>query len=650
MENAIDAGATKISIILKDAGKTLIQIIDNGCGIDPEDLEIAFQRHTSSKITSADELDAINTLGFRGEALASIAAVSQIEITSRTAEKENGMRLQIEGGKVISKAPCGAPIGTDLKVQNLFFNLPVRQKFLRSNRVEIGHITDIITRYALAYPLIHFALKHNNLSILNSPDWRGQIDHVINNNKIDISTNSSKLTEIYGFTVQTIYGKKISTHLLPIDVGGEDFRIFGFVGQPDIGRSEKNASSLFVNHRYVISKEFFAIMQDIYRDYLMRHKYPFFILFLEIAPNKIDCNVHPTKKKIKFLNASHFFAEIQQALSKPIKNSILMASQRNNLGESANVQSFDTVMDYWTPSSRTSNPSNSSNSSNPSISSQISHTSLSKHDSSIRVESSHQHHLTNPKQTHLLPTPKKIQKPRIKSPSSKYNKFKPQFSHELSSTSTSLENQSISESPYILVKNLPPLFKLNAGIQAGNNYLVFQNEEGLILIDQHAAHERINYERVQQWQKLDQVPIQRLILPIQLEVAPNEVEFVKDAAHELKSYGFELDHFGSKTFLLRTVPAILQPKHMDSQLIVDICLEIIKMGREKSFSDIKRDIFQYIGCHQSIRAGDEIWSESQIKKIIKDLDACENPHHCAHGRPTYIKISYKNIDKWFHRT
>ncbi|WP_457558811.1 DNA mismatch repair endonuclease MutL [Candidatus Harpocratesius sp.] len=696
VENAIDACASKIFISIKNAGKDLIQIIDNGSGIEADDLEIAFHRHTSSKIETADQLDSIGTLGFRGEALASIAAVSQIEITSRPATQENGMRLQMEAGKVLSKIPCGAPVGTEIKIKNLFFNLPVRKKFMRSNRVELGHITDIVTRYALAYPLIHFKLDHNNLTLLNSPHWRGKVKKR-SPNQVDVSIPDQNLIDIYGFSIQSIYGKKIQSHLIPIDIVGDNYHIFGFVGHPEIARSDKGASSLFVNHRFVISKEFYTMLADIYKDYLMRHKYPFFILFLETSPENVDCNVHPTKKIVKFVNPTQFFSLIQASIGKVIKNHLRQAYKDVNASSKKKPSFSETAMDYWTPSS--ANSSDSSDSSNSINSTKINALRISTDlNISTGLKSSKPSNYSRssrdinnnddigqetpniskrksqpPQQTHFIsPLKRKNEKfdqkiAENKSPfvdlSKVYKKIDKSGDlddkiHRLKegnlvqdeSAFSSQIQPAFSELPYIAVKNLPTLFKLNSGIQAGKNYLVFQSEDSLILIDQHAAHERINYERVQKWQNLDQVPIQRLILPIQIEVAPNEVDFVKAVLSDMKKYGFELDFFGGNTFLLRTIPAILQPKHLNPQLIIDLCLEIIQMGREKSFSEIKREILQYIGCHQSVRAGDEIWDEAKIKKIIKELDSCENPHHCAHGRPTYIKIPYKDIDRWFHRT
>lgn len=677
VENALDAEAKQIFISLTNAGKDLIQITDNGCGIHEDEIEFAFQRHTSSKIETADQLDDINTLGFRGEALASIAAVSQIEIISRPASQDHGICLFLSPENPAQKSVCGAPTGTTIKIKNIFYNLPVRKKFLRSSRVELGHITDIITRYSLAYPLVHFKLEHNGLTLINSPQWRG--NHLtLTQNLLDCSHIDDNLLSAYGFAIQNVYGKKISNHLIPVQFQGENFAFFGFIGHPDIARSERKAASLFVNHRLITNTEIYQIIAEAYKDYLMRNKFPFFVLFLQIPPANVDFNVHPSKKIIKFIDETHFFTDLQLSLSKVINQQMQLNYRQANqdLSSKAQKKYQKTAIDYWTPSepsqqippisvdelvanalktknsetgpkkesklltSKNSNAlRNSSKGDNSSATSQ-----LKRKSNNFKKRQSPPSKI----QTHFSLGP---QSPNKSSPNPQFSPQKTSFQPLQANLSKSSSGDSnLLNSSFVTVKNLPRLIKLNNGIQAGENYLIFQSENELILIDQHAAHERINYERVQKWLKLEKLPVQRLISPIKIDVAVNEVDFVLAARDELKNYGFELDHFGANTFILRTIPAIIQGEIKSQQLIADLCLEIIQMGKEKSFSTMKREILQYMGCHKSIRAGDEIWNSKTIQKLIQDLDACENPHHCAHGRPTYIKISFKEIDKMFHRS
>ncbi|MHA1413869.1 MAG: DNA mismatch repair endonuclease MutL, partial [Promethearchaeota archaeon] len=272
IENSIDAKATEIKIIIKKAGKVLIQVIDNGMGIAPEDIEIAFERHTSSKIRKLEDLNSLSTLGFRGEALASIAAVSNIEITSRTKNNENGIKLILEVGKIVSKEVISCPVGTNIMVKNLFYNIPARLKFLKKDTTELGHITDIIQRYALSYPEIHFYYTHNDLVILNCPK------------DSDLKT-----------TVYHIYGKNIAKAMEQINHDDDEIKIKGLLGHPSIARKSKIQSSLFINRRYIMSNLLSRAIKEAYKGILMTNQHPFYIIFLELDPSFIDFNVHPKK-------------------------------------------------------------------------------------------------------------------------------------------------------------------------------------------------------------------------------------------------------------------------------------------------------------------------------------------------------------------
>jgi DNA mismatch repair protein MutL len=610
LENALDAEAYQIFITIENAGKDLIQIQDNGKGIDEDDMEIAFQSHTSSKIKSAYELDNLHTLGFRGEALASISAISQIEIISHPAHQEYGKKLEISEGKIKNNEQCGAPIGTTIKVANLFFNLPVRKKFMRNNRVELGHITDVLTRYSLAYPKVHFKLTHNSIVIVNSPSWSDK-----NNDE-----GKDKL-DPYKFAIQTIYGKNVSNNLIPVHFNDGNVKLYGFIGSPEIARSDKGAASLFVNKRLVSNNKISQLIINAYKDYLMRNRFPFYIIYIDVPPNKVDFNIHPSKKTVKFENETKFLVDLQIIIDDLIKTGFKQYHTDMKKSNKKSSKTSETIIDYWTPS-------------NPKI---------IEPDLSTRTPITR--NSTKSMKTTNIKIPKKNKTYKTTQSHFKINKG---ASKKKNSLFSSQPNSTIIE-PKIDVTQLPPLQILNSGIQAGKNYLIFQNDDELVIIDQHAAHERINYERVQQLYKSKTIPVQNLLIPLKMEVAPNETEFVKEAIPELKKYGFELEHFGRNTFIIRSIPVFINMRSNET-LIKDMCIEILHLGKEQSFSEKKREILQYIGCHKSIRAGDEIWDEKNIRKLIRQLDSCENPHACAHGRPVYIKISFKELDKWFHRT
>ncbi len=621
LENALDAEADQIFITIENAGKDLIQIQDNGSGINEDDMEIAFQSHTSSKIKSADELDNLHTLGFRGEALASIAAISQIEIISHPANQEYGKKLEISGGKIKNNEQCGAPIGTTIKVANLFFNLPVRKKFMRSNRVELGHITDVLTRYSLAYPKIHFKLIHNSVIIINSPAWSDQ-----NNNE-----GKYKL-DPYKFAIQTIYGKNVSNNLIPVHFNDGNIKLNGFIGSPEISRSDKGAASLFVNKRLVSNNKISQLIINSYKDYLMRNRFPFYIIYIDVPPNKVDFNIHPSKKTVKFEDETKFLVDLQIILDDLIKTGFKQYHLDIKESKNKSPKTSETIIDYWTPS-------------NPKIiEPDLFNRQQVTRDSNKSIKTTNNNISKNKKTQKTTQSHFNIDKRASK----QYGSLKNSVKNKKNSLFSSQSNSTIIK-PKIDVTQLPPLQILNCGIQAGKNYLIFQNDDELVIIDQHAAHERINYERVQQLYKSKTIPVQNLLIPLKMEVAPNETEFVKEAIPEMKKYGFELEHFGRNTFIIRSIPIFINMR-TDEALIKDMCIEILHIGKEQSFSEKKREIFQYMGCHQSIRAGDEIWNEGRIRKLIQQLDSCENPHACAHGRPVYIKISFKELDKWFHRT
>jgi DNA mismatch repair protein MutL len=638
VENALDAGATHITINLEKAGKALIQIIDDGCGIPNEELEIAFLRHTSSKIDSAEDLDQLHTLGFRGEALASIAAVSQIEIISRPANQATGARLILNGGKKETLEECGAPIGTNLQIRNLFFNLPVRQKFLRSDRIELGHISDVVSRYTLAYPMVHFKLIHNSLVLLNAPEWIPP-----NNSTEDlVVSQKSKKPPLPAYlnAIQNIYGKNVTDQLLPIEYSDEQLQLFGYLGHPTIARSEKSAASLFVNQRLVIHQGIADIVENSYRDYLMRQKYPFYILFIQINPNQVDFNIHPSKKIVKFLDEDRFLQHLQQQLQYIVNKSFNESRILPQNSQPTEHPSIAVPIDTWT-----ARPSQTIEYGGP-----TSKPTIRTESEKTPVGDFGRPHKERPDSKSLkMDTDAQIRQPAKKVQTTLYTSDSAIIPTSGVDQSKEFPNEdNIVQSDTIPTRQLPAIRFLNAAGQAGETYLVFQNNEGLIIFDQHAVDERINYERVQELLKKDRVPVQKLLIPIKMDVATHEVDFVQEAATELLPYGFEVEHFGGTSFLIRSIPAFIKNANQPL-LIADMCREILMMGRNKSLAELKREIVQYMACHKSIRAGDPIWNRERVRRLIAELDDMQNPHHCAHGRPTYISITFAELEKLFHR-
>jgi DNA mismatch repair protein MutL len=588
IENSIDAGAKEIRVLIKNAGKTLIHIIDDGSGISPEDIEIAFERHTSSKIRSIEDLDTLSTLGFRGEALASIAAVSQVEIISRIKENERGVQLTLEGGKVKNRKEISCQVGTNIKVKNIFYNIPARQKFLKKDSTELSHITDFIQRFSLAFPEIHFIYRHNDLDILNCPA------------KNDLKT-----------TVFHIYGKNTAKFMEPIDYKEDDalVKIKGLLGHPQISKKGRNYSSLFINRRYILSDVLFRAIKEAYEGTLMVSKYPFFVLFLEIDPSVVDFNVHPKKLHVRF--------EKEEILYNRVFNIIRNFVEDNFIKKEAKY--ISTELDPYFKTYEEELEKEFSNMKN------------------LWVEGKLINEVVNSTKEEIDKTMEGVQ---------------------LNLMDQVVENKNISESylrgKYIISRDFPRLRLISSTGQLSNKvYILLEGvnenkEEGLFILDQHAAAERIKKEKLLKEYKSGKASRQKLIQPLSIEVSPSDKIFLDDNLNEIKKLGFDFEHFGGNTFILREIPIIMN-KVPDISIIKEIISDITEIGKDKSLKENTEEIINYLACHKSIRGGDDL-SLTDIRKLLVDLAECEDSYHCAHGRPTLRFISYKELDKLFKRT
>lgn len=582
IENSIDAGATEIRVIVRKAGKTLIQVIDDGHGISPEDIEFAFERHTSSKIRSIEDLDTLSTLGFRGEALASIAAVSHVEIVSRTKESERGVQLYMEGGKIVDKKEVPSQVGTNIKVKNIFYNIPARQKFLKKDSVELSHITDFIQRYSLAFPELHFVYRHNDLDILNCP---------ANN---DLKT-----------TVFHIYGKNIAKFMEPLEHTEKDpfIKIKGLLGHPQIAKKGRNYSSLFINNRYVISDVLFRAIKEAYEGTLMINKYPFFVLFLELDPTVIDFNVHPKKLHVRF--------EKEEALYNKVYN-ILRGFIEEKFIEKEGKYISTELTDF---------------------------TEKDKKDFNANEESLEEMKV-------LLEAKEELIEDGV------------QLDLMDQVAGKKIGGKSLPDSyirgKHIISKDFPKIRLISYTGQLQNKtYVVLEginenNEEGMFILDQHAASERIKKEELLNAYDNAKISIQKLIQPLKIDVSPSEKIFLEDNLNEIKKIGFNFEFFGGNTFILREIPTIMD-KLPDINIIKEVISDISDIGKDRSFKEVKEEIINYLACHKSIRGGDDL-SLKDIRNLLLDLASCKDSFHCAHGRPTLKFLSYHEIDKLFKRT
>ncbi len=602
VENSIDAEAKEIRVIVRRAGKNLIQIIDNGIGIPPDEIEFAFERHTSSKIHSIEDLDTLSTLGFRGEALASIAAVSKVEIISRTAENEHGIQLFIEGGKLTKRNEINCPIGTNIKVNNIFYNIPARQKFLKSDPTELGHITDIIQRYSLANPELHFIYQHNDLNILNCP-----------------ASNDLKTTVFH------IYGKQTAKFLEPINFSEEAelFNLHGLLGHPKISKKNRNVSSLFLNKRYIISDLLHRAIQEAYKGTLMVNKHPFFILFIELNPSSVDFNIHPKKLHVRFEKDEFMYNKVYNVVRKFVED-LFIAKE---------AKYISTDLKKFIPKSDLESINDNALILDEELLQIGENGKIKRIPESI---GSNEEKNSNDKEVGFIEEPVQIT----------LDEDKVARGGKVS--------ESIIREKYIISENFPKIKLISHTGQLSNNvYIVLEginedNEEGLFILDQHAASERITKEYFLDLYEKSKVVKQILISPLKIELSPSEQIFLLENLNKVKKLGFDFDHFGGNTFILRGIPTIMG-KIPKIDIIKEIIGDITDIGKDRSFSEVKEEIINYLSCHKSIRGGDDL-TLKEVRNLIIELADCNDSYHCAHGRPTMRFISFKELDKLFKRT
>ena len=603
IENSIDAGAKEIRIVVKKAGKNLIQIIDDGYGMPPDEILIAFERHTSSKIVKIEDLEKLDTLGFRGEALASIAAVSQVEITSRVKENERGVNIILKAGKCIEKKENFFPIGTNIKVKNIFYNIPARKKFLKKDPTELGHITDIIQRYSLAYPQIHFIYNHNELNILNCPGSN------------DLRT-----------TVFHIYGKKVAKLMELVNYEENNIKLYGLLGHSEISKNNRTYSSLFLNNRYVISDLLFRAVQEAYKGTLMIGKFPFFILHLEIDPSVIDFNVHPKKLHIRFENEEYVYNKVYNIVRMFVEEKFI---------EKEITHSYSDLSEF---------------SQNEKA---VKGTTFYKDSESIIVEKGKHPKIINDIEVD------KGEIEQIKSLSLEGVPIEKSVQLNLSDKDNISERiekssaESFLRGDYVSIKNFPKLRLISQTGQLSNKtYILLEGinengEGGFYILDQHAASERVNKEYFVNYFQNSKKERQNLIKPLKVEVSPSEKFFLEANLKEIYRIGFDFEHFGGNTFVLRAVPTIMG-KVPNIKIITEIISDLTVIGKEASFTEKLDEIINYLACHKSIRGGDDL-SLKRIRKLIVDLGNCKDSFHCAHGRPTLKFFSFKELDKLFKR-
>ncbi len=525
LENSIDAGANEIIVDIQDGGKKRIIVMDDGCGMSPEDARLSIARHSTSKIRTADDLSNINTMGFRGEALASVAAVSKLTIET------NGYKIIMSGGQTVESGEFGCPNGARIVVEDLFFNVPARKKFLKTDKTESGHIIDIVSRLALAFPKIRFKLKIDGKDELQC---------------LSVSDPQARLMEVFG--------GEVVNRTVPFEVGNDGIRVHGFLSDSVMSGRASQGIYLFVNKRFVRDRLLNHAVMDGYRSLLPSGQYPLAVVFLEIDPTKVDVNVHPTKQEVRFENsgAVHNFVAGAVRKSAAIAPSPPLTPPRHyNFGGQA-YKGGDLPIQF---NSQTHQPKNS--------------------------------------------------------------------------------------------KTFFSSFRI-IGQLSGTYVLCEGEDEKLIAIDQHAAHERIGFEKLKSELEKGAIAAQRLLIPEQIELIPRDAGYLSENLDMLHKFGIDIEPFGGKTFIIKAVPTLLADSDIKT-LVNKLAREIAEIGTSAASEELTDHVLKTMACHAQVRAHHKL-STGEMQSLLNQMDQWPNTTKCPHGRPTFIEFGADEVGKWFKRT
>ncbi|MBU0534345.1 MAG: DNA mismatch repair endonuclease MutL [Candidatus Omnitrophica bacterium] len=569
IENSLDADAKKITIELEEGGKRLIRVRDDGDGMTRDDAELCLERYSTSKIRDFNDLLKLSTLGFRGEALPSIATASQLSILTKSKEESIGILVEAENGKIKRITEQASPEGTTVTVKNLFSHLPARKKFLKNDSVELRHILNIVTREALARPKIAFQLFHNKKQRINTLSRNNNLDKIID-----------------------FWGKEFTSELIPLKIENSLFHIEGFISKPFFARRKSGMQYLFVNGRTISSGLIAAACKRGYQPVIPEERQPQVFLFLTIDPKEIDINVHPSKDIIKFQKENEIFEIIREGVRNCLKNAKLLPEI---FFKKPNV----TIKTFDKPYTRTP---------------------LTEKDKNTQLG------FTELGGTPVHPVRNKILGDSV-------------ARDEIGGISNGVKEK---REDYLLVSD-----KLNIKVQIKNTYLLGEDSEGVFMLDQHAAHERVLYEKLKKEMKTSTIQVQNLLIPETIELNKHEASMITENLVLLKNLGFNIEPFGQNTFIVHSVPKTIK-KSSPSVIILDIAEEFENMDKQLSVEECAEKILTMVACKAAIKAGDKLTNE-EIKSLINQWENTEYKNWCPHGRPAIIRFSWNEIEKRFNR-
>ena len=612
VENSIDAGATLITVEIKKGGSTYIRVSDNGSGMSAEDAKICFLRHATSKIQTSEDLDAIYTLGFRGEALSSIGAVAEVSLYTKRAEDETGVCVTCKGGEILSSDEAGIPDGTSITVENLFYNTPARLKFLKKDATEAGYITDIMTRFIFAHPEISFKLITDGKEKLFSPG------------------DSSLKNSVY-----TAYGKDYANGTIPVDYETDGVHVTGLIGKGTLGRPKRNYQSFFVNKRYIMSRTAVAALENAYKNQIMIGKFPMAVLNIEIDPAQIDINVHPTKLEVKFSNER----AVYDAVYYGTKNALYAMPNVPKIerGDTKDEMPFGgeefkrdtpkeqldlTDMVAALPKNMTRRPETADY--NPRVNHFI------KSDGDTKKEKVD---FIKPKrQTDDFTVPTRVQ---VASPKREVKPLIPEDNEDIKVGDTKIENETVFTDEYFRIVG-----------QVFDSFIIAEKGEEMMIIDQHAAHERLNYEKLKEEIENKQAMSQMLIEPVIVSLTPSEMQTYRDNDKTLEEMGFEAEEFGDDAVIIRSVPGGVEWGEVEP-----LMLELLAEGeqfKKELITDRQQRLLYTIACKSAVKANMAMGT-AEMENLVRNVLRLKNINTCPHGRPIIITMSKKEMEKEFKR-
>jgi DNA mismatch repair protein MutL len=604
LENAIDAGGTRIDVEVRHGGSDLIQIVDNGCGIDADDLPLAFASHATSKLQDVEDLFRIETLGFRGEALASLGSIAQVTLQSRPADQPSGAAITCHGGQLSSVMPWNGAPGTRIEVRHLFYNTPARRKFLKSVATEMGHVSEAFTRVALAQLNVHLTLRHNGKLLHEVPVSMGLLDRI-----------------------GLFFGSELRNSLYLVEAQAGPVALGGYIGDPSCDRGNSQTQYLFLNGRWVRDRGLFQAVQDAYRGLLMTGRYPVAFLFLEVPPEQVDVNVHPTKAEVRFRNKESLYQLVQQAVSERLRAADLTARmQLKTRKEYLPVSEADL---------RSSLPADKSVPASAAREEESPPARPKEMPSAARA--------TAPSpEPPALPRPTTTPAARTSSPPHAPAELFPQAENPVPALPTRIEHGRKAQ-PHVAAD----MGGLKA-LQVLDCYLVVEvPPDEVLFIDQHALHERILFEQLRERLRSGRLERQRLLIPETVELPASQAALVLEQRGALAELGLEVEAFGGGTLILRSYPALLS-RRSPQELLRAVVDYVLGKERVPSREQLLNDLLSLMACHAAVRAGDRLTLEA-IAELLAQRELAQNSHHCPHGRPTSLRFTRHDLERHFKR-